>query len=55
MRFSFSLAEGLDGDVMEFLNPLVSNAPFLYPLNTLENLTLFWYFEEVEKGYIGNE
>ena len=36
-------------------NPIVHNAPFLYPLKTSENLTVFWCFRGVEKGCIGNE
>ena len=36
-------------------NPFVPNVPFLYPLKTLENLKVFWYFQGAEKGYIGNE
>ena len=36
-------------------NPFVSNAAFLFPLKTLENLTVFWCFEGVEKAYIGNK
>ena len=31
-------------------NPLVPNEPFLYPLKTSENLTVFWYFHGVEKS-----
>ena len=38
-----------------FLNAFVPNAPFLYPLKTSENRTVFWYFQGVEKGCIGNE
>ena len=37
------------------VNPFVPNAPFPYPLKTLENLTVFWCFQGVEKGCIGNE
>ena len=36
-------------------NPIVLDAPFLYPLKTSENLTVFWCFQRVKKGYIGNE
>ena len=36
-------------------NPFVSNAPFLYLLKTSENLTVFWYFQGVEKRCTGNE
>ena len=35
------------------LNAFVSNSPFLYPLKTLENLKVFWCFQEVEKGELG--
>ena len=37
------------------LNPFVPNAPFLHPLKTSEILTVFWCFQEVEKGSIWNE
>ena len=37
------------------LNPLVPNAPFLYPLKTSENVTVFWCFQGVGKGCIGNK
>ena len=36
-------------------NPFVLNAPFLYPLKTSENLTVFSCFQGVEKEYIRNE
>ena len=35
------------------LNPLVPNAPYLYPLKTAENL--FLYFQKAEKMCIRNE
>ena len=28
-----------------FINPSVPNAPFIYPLKTSENLTVFWCFQ----------
>ena len=37
------------------INPFVPNAPFLYPLKTSENRKVFWCFQRVEKGCIGNE
>ena len=37
------------------LNPFVPNAPFYYPLNTSENLPVFWCIQGVEKGCIGNK
>ena len=40
---------------MENLNTFVPNAPFLYPLKTSENLTVFWCFQGVEKECIGNK
>ena len=39
----------------EFFDPFVPNAPFLYPLKTLENRKVFCCFQGVEKGCIGNE
>ena len=36
-------------------NPFVPNAFFLYPLKSSENLAVFWCFQGVEKGCIGNE
>ena len=36
-------------------NPYVPNAPILYPLETSENLTVFWCLERVEKRCTGNE
>ena len=37
------------------LNPLVSNAPFLYPLKASENRKIFWCFQKVENGCIGKK
>ena len=37
------------------LNPFVPNAPFYYPLNTSENLPVFWCIQGEEKGCIGNK
>ena len=34
------------------INLFVFNAPFLYPLKTLESLTVF-YFQGVQKGFLG--
>ena len=36
-------------------NPFVPNAPFIYALKTSEKIKVFWYFQEIEKGCIGNE
>ena len=36
-------------------NIFVPDAPFLYPLKTSENRPVFWWFQGVEKGYIGNK
>ena len=38
-----------------WVNPFVPNPPFLYPLKTSENRKVFWCFQGVEKGCIGNE
>ena len=35
-------------------NSFVPNVPFLYPLKALEKRKVFWCFQGVEKGYIGN-
>ena len=37
------------------LNPFVPDALFFQPLKTSENLAVFWCFQGVEKGCIGNE
>ena len=37
------------------ISPFIPNAPFLYPLKTSENLKVFWWFQGVEKGCIGNK
>ena len=39
----------------KIFNPFVPNSPFLYPLKTSENLTVFWCFQGVEKECIGNK
>ena len=36
-------------------NLFVPDTPFLYPLKTSENLKVFWYFQGVKKGCIGDE
>ena len=36
-------------------NPFVSNSPFHYTLKTSENRKVFWCFQGVEKGCIGNK
>ena len=46
--------------ILEFLlaamlNRFVPNASFLYSLKTTENRTVFWCFQGVEKGCIGNK
>ena len=37
------------------VDPFVPRAPSLYPVKISENLTVFWCFQEVEKGCIVNE
>ena len=39
----------------KYINPVVPNAPFLYPLKASENRKVFWCFQGVEKGWIGNK
>ena len=66
--FDYFALKGLIYNVTVFLNrtpliffcprslkPFVYNAPFLYPLKASENLKVFWCFQGVEKGCIGNE
>ena len=38
---------------LSWLNSFAPNAPFLYPLKTSKNLTVFWCFQGVEKGAFG--
>ena len=35
-------------------NPFVSNEPFLYPLKTTKNFTIFWCFQGVMEECFGN-
>ena len=42
-------------EIVLLFNPFVPNAPFLYPLKTSQNRKIFWCFQEVEKGCIGNK
>ena len=37
------------------INSFVPNAPFMYPLKTSENHKVFWCFQGVEKGCIGDK
>ena len=37
------------------MNPLVPNVPFLWLQKTSENREVFWFFQVVEKGCIGNK
>ena len=47
--FSMSL---ITACLCEILNLFVPNTLFFYPLKTSEKLTVFWYFQWVEKGRI---
>ena len=47
--------EHLISKIFSFINSVVPNAPFLYPLKTSENLTVFWYFQRIEIGWIWNK
>ena len=42
-------------DTVYLFNPFVSNEPFLHSLKTLKNREVFWCFQGVEKGCIGNK
>ena len=46
--------ENIGQNCVNVINPFVHNAPFLYLLKT-ENRKVFWCFQGVEKGCIGNE
>ena len=48
-------APTLCGSALVPFNPFVPSAVFLCTLKTLENRTIFWCFQGVEKGCIGNE
>ena len=37
------------------VNPFIPTAPFLYPLKTSEKRKVFWCFQWLEKGCIGDE
>ena len=39
----------------DLFNPYIPNVPFLNPLKKSKNLKVFWCFQEVEKGCIGNK
>ena len=55
MRIKLLLGEYVLHVAVVLFNPFVSNASFLYPLQTSENLTFFWCFQGVEKGRIGKK
>ena len=60
LMFSGSIGKGIltrNGLMVMLYNAkqFVPNALFLYPLKTLENLTVFWCFQGVEKECIGND
>ena len=38
---------------LDFIDPFVPSAPFLYLLKTLGNLIVFYCFQGVEKGCLG--
>ena len=41
--------------LLSIYNPFAPNAPFLYSLTISEKHMVFWYFQGVKKGCIGNE
>ena len=45
----------MSSERLMYFNPFVSNASFLYPLKTSENSKVFWCFQGVERGCIGNK
>ena len=44
-----------NAEIIIQFNPFVPSAPFLYPLKSLGNVKVFWCFQGVEKGCIGNK
>ena len=40
--------------MVTLVKPFITSTPFLYPLKASENLTVFWCFQGIEKGCIGN-
>ena len=42
----------ISGDIL-LIKPFVPNAPFLYPLKTSENLTVFLCFQGVQRDASG--
>ena len=40
---------------VSYFNSFVPNALFLFPLKTPENRKVFWCFQGIEKGRVGNE
>ena len=53
--YTFQLLSQYQKSGVYLFNSFLPNAPFIYPLKTSENLTVFWCFQEVEYGCIGNE
>ena len=53
-EFALSFSNTRTKDLL-YLNPFVPNVPFLYPLKTSNNFTVFWCFQGVEKGCNGNK
>ena len=43
------------GIYLSLINPFIPNAPFLYPLKTSENRKVFWCFQGMEKGCMGDK
>ena len=56
-RFCYFLSLYIKQKIQQVLplNRFVPNAPYLYPMKTSENPTVFWCFQRIEKMCIGNE
>ena len=54
-HFSLEVRLWVDYTDLWSINPFVPNALFLYPLKTSENRQVFWCFQGLEKGCIGND
>ena len=54
-KLMMEILDNFENFIYNKFNSFVPNAPFLYHLKTSENLVLFWCFQGVEKGCVGNE
>ena len=55
VEFWYNLVAYVLIKIFDSINPFISNPPFLHPLETSEHRKVFWCFQGIEKGCIGNE